>query len=426
MAELAADLQRLLTNAFPGDMWVRGEIRNLAPARGDRPDLYFSLVEPGDAEHRGPDAMLDVALFRDDRSRVNAVLRRAGHGVRMVDGVEIRARGRLRWWSGRGRLRLVMTGIDPAYTLGRLAEQRAAVLAELSQAGLLDRNANLPMPSLPLHVGLVTAAGSAAYADVIRELEASRFGFHVVFADVRTQGLEAAPSMVAAIAAVARRGVDVVLLARGGGARTDLTAFDDPALARAVATCPVPVVCGIGHEIDRTVIDEVAHTSCKTPTAAAATLVAAVERAVRELDERWTAAIDRSRRRLAGARDRLASKGQQVGLRASSRLALGSQSCDHAAERLRLSARRTVATSRARIDNAESRVAAADPRRALARGWSITRDRDGRIVRHAADIDVGTPITTTFADGEVQSRVAAVHVRPIGDELVSGADGDGD
>jgi exodeoxyribonuclease VII large subunit len=274
--------------AFPDEVWVRGVIRNLNPSRRGG-TVWFDLVEPalGGDLSRPPQASLPVVLFDMARRRVNARLTDAGGGVRMTDGTEVRLRGRVTFWDRGGRLQLQMSDIDPAFTLGRLAADRERLLRALDAEGLLGRQGALARPLVPLRLGLVTSAGSAAEHDVVDELRRSGIGFAVVRADVRVQGAHAARSVAWGLRAVASRGVDAVLLVRGGGATTDLAAFDAEAIARAIATLDVPVLTGIGHDIDRSVADEVAYASYKTPTACAQAVVADVRAVERRTTEAW-------------------------------------------------------------------------------------------------------------------------------------------
>ena len=270
VGELGAHLERLLAGAFPGDVWVEGQIRDLSrPASGH---VFFQLAEPT-PHGQPPTAAVPVVLRRPEKAFVNNLLKRSGGAVRMDDGIEVRIKARVRWYRPRGVLQLQMLSIDPAFTLGRLAADRERTLAALREDGLLDANGRRPFPAVPLRVGVVTSLGSAAHADFLAELRTSGLGFTVYEADARTQGVDCEPSVVAALAAVSRLDVDVVALVRGGGARTDLTGFDSSVIARAIAAMPVPVLTGIGHEIDRSIADEVAHTAFKTPTAVADHLI---------------------------------------------------------------------------------------------------------------------------------------------------------
>jgi len=424
VGELAAHLGRLLVAALPDDVWVAGQIRNLS--RANNGHVYFDLVEPTESG-RAPEAQLSVTLLAPERELVNRQLVRAGGGVRMSDGVEVRIQGRIRWYAPRGTLQLRMHGIDPAFTLGRLQADRDRLLATLGAEGLLDANARVPMPLVPLRIGVVTSRGTAAHADVMAELEASGIGFEVVLADARTQGPECGPSVARALALLAAASVDVVLLVRGGGARTDLAGFDTEQIARAVAAMAVPVLTGIGHEVDRSIADEVAHRAHKTPTAAAASVVAQVQafgRGVEEralslrrgvaratrlaearLDDRRARAARAAARTLARADDRLAQRGAQAG-RAAVR------SLDRADRRVEVVGSRSVRGARSRLDAAEARLGAQeargvvhDPALALARGWSITTTADGRLVRRPADAPPGTELVTRLAEGALRSTV---------------------
>ncbi|MCU1498197.1 MAG: xseA, partial [Acidimicrobiales bacterium] len=293
VGELAARIARLTASAFPGDLWVEGQIRNLS--RSANGHAYFDLAEPTAAGEQ-PRAQVSVTLLAPERKLVNAQLKRVGGAVRMDDGIEVRIQGRLRWYAPRGTLQLKMHGIDPAFTLGRLQADRDRILAGLLADGLLDANRARPLTLVPLRVGLVTSVGSAAHADVLAEFAASGLGFTIRTVDARTQGPDSARSVVHGLHRLAGDGVDVILLVRGGGARTDLAGFDTDLIARAVAAMPVPVFTGIGHEVDRSIADDVAHSAHKTPTAAAAAVIALVRAFLDRVDERWDQA-----RRAAGA-----------------------------------------------------------------------------------------------------------------------------
>jgi exodeoxyribonuclease VII large subunit len=323
----------------------------------------------------------------------------------MEDGMEIRIAGRLTWFAPRGRLQLRMATIDPAYTLGRLGEDRDRLLAALRTEQLLDRNRSVPMPVLPLRIGLVTSIGSAAHADFRHELERSGIGFHILEADARTQGLDAGRSVAAAIARLSGHGVDVVAVVRGGGSRTDLAPFDGEVIARAIALAAVPVVTGIGHEVDRSIADEVAHTSFKTPTACAAGLVEITASAIEGTEVLWSAITAAAAARLLAADDRVRNGAHRLERSRGGGLAAGDRMLAEAGRRLTREATRALALADQRLAAAEARRRSFDPALALARGWSITRDDSGRVVRSVHDAGPGTGLVTTLADGDIRSTV---------------------
>lgn len=446
VAELADRLSATLAEAFADDVWVTGEIRDLSRSRAGH--VYFQLVEPPDGPGDRIRASLSVVLFDSNRRAVNAMLRRTG-SVRMTDGVQVRIRAAIDFYPPSGRLQLRMVGIDPFHTLGALEAERERVVRALAADGLIERNRLVPFPIAAHHIGLVTSAGSAAHADFVHELETSGLRWRVTLADVRVQGRHAEASIVAAIGALVDAGVELVAVVRGGGARTDLATFDSEHIARAIATCPVPVVTGIGHEVDTSVADTVAARCFKTPTACAAALVADGREAVRRAEELWEGVrglahdrllvederlrqlaravagatqrdLDRSARTLlvaghrlkrearhglvrrTGELDRLAAAlagtGRQV-------LRTHDRDLEHHAHAVAAGAARALARADRRVDDLAARTGVLDPARALARGWTITRTEDGRLVRSVDDVAPGGRLVTTVADGELASVV---------------------
>lgn len=427
--QLNEHLAAAIRDSVPNLLWVEGEITNLK--RSNAGHVYFTLVEAG-ADHREAPCTLSVSLFQANREKVNLRLRRAGGSVRMEDGVRVRIRGSIELYVKRGQVQLKMIAIDPEFTLGDLAVRREALLRRLADEGLLEANRRRPLPPLPQRIGLVTSIGSAAHADFLHELESSGFGFEVTCVDARVQGLESESTVVAAIRTLTRRDVDVIALVRGGGARTDLVAFDSESIARAVATSPIPVWCGIGHEIDRAVVDEVAHTAWKTPTACAAALVDRVRAAQAGCLDRWEAVLDLTSIRLDRSQERLDQRRRRIAnstrngldrgdthvtacrtrLQRESRHALEAASARLRSRSMSLSPtieRRLIAATH-RLELVAAKADGVDPVRLLARGWSITTAPDGRPVRSVTQLAAGDELTTRLADGIVRSTISGTEV----------------
>ncbi len=400
VGELAGALDRAVGSAFPGEVWVRGEIRDLS--RSSAGHVYFDLV---DHDPEGEPAVLPVVLFASVKEVVNRYLMRTGAG-RMTDGTEVRIRGFVSYYPRQARVQLRMTRIDAEYTLGRLAAERERLLRRLAAEGLLERNRSRDFPLVPLAVGLVTSAGSAAAADFLHELEASGFVFRVALADSRVQGPTAGESLARAVRAASAAGVDVVAVIRGGGSRTDLAAFDSEELARAVAASPVPVVTGIGHEGDESVVDRVAYRGFKTPTACAAALVEAVSAYLAAAKRAWDGVARRARVRLDRDGRSVANAGLRLARSTRGALVLGARQAVAAQRRLDRAAGSALASATRRLDAGEGLVRALDPARVLARGWTITRDGSGRLVRSSAAVAPGDELVTRFVDGSVRSRVS--------------------
>ncbi len=409
VSELCRRVGDAMSEAFPDEVWVEGAISGLT--RSANGHVYFNLIDPTEQAGQTATAVLPVALFSSSRQLVNRIMRRAG-GIRMHDGIEIRIRGQIAYYPPQGRVQLVMSLIDPQYTLGQMAAARQQLLETLTAEGLLDRNHGVPFPALPLRVGLITSDNSAAYHDFINELTASGYPFRVTLFDTRVQGPEAVAGVASAIGAVTagRVDVDVVVLARGGGARTDLVVFDHERVARAIAACPVPVVVGVGHEIDRSVADEVAQWSLKTPTASARLLVDAVARFEARVDDAAHRLHNLTVLHLDGANARLMAAGGRLAAVARRVIDHQSLALDHAWFRLGQAPARIVARADTTLEVAQARLHALDPSHALRRGWSITyaigEDEAGhRLVRGPDDVATGTNLETVTAKGVVLSTV---------------------
>ena len=451
VGELAQVLRWTLDEAFPSGVWVAGEIDSISRARSGH--VYFDLVErPEHAEPGAPPvASVSVVLFRDDKERVNTTIRRHGNAIRMADGLRVRIQGMLDFYPRRGQLQLRMTAIDPTHTLGALAADREALLRVLAAEGALRRNAGTILSPVPLRVGVVTSMGSAAHADMLRVLDGSGFAFQVFEVDTPVQGTDAPEAIAAATRAAVGAGVDVVVLARGGGSRTDLVAFDHELVARAIASCERPVFTGIGHDTDRSVADETAHTACSTPTAAARAVVQRVEDWLERLDGAGRSIAVRGRRALAGAEhgtdkaaadtaqqaraasrragrnleaagQRLTHTGRAATARAGRRMAAvtyrlaqagpaaerrGRSRLDRASARLSVAGRHEIRHAQRHLDAVATRVRTLDPALILRRGWSMTRRDDGMLVRSVRDASPGDGIVTHLADGALESTIRA-------------------
>lgn len=398
VGEVVARVTRVVASAFPAEVWVRGEVQGYKGPNNSG-HVYFELCERNN--RRGPTSTLNVALFRLEHQRVLKALREYPE-FRLADGLEVRVKGRVQF--AYGRVSLVLSEIDPVHTLGRLAADRQQVLRRLQEDGLLAANKSVDLPLLPLRLGLVTSVGSAAYEDAVQELTASGIGFHVLVADARVQGNGADLSMVRALHALRDGDVDAVLVVRGGGSRTDLVAFDSERLARAVATMPVPVLVGIGHEIDTSVVDEVAHASFKTPTACAAAVVERVRSVRHRAETAWSAASAAAERALAGHDQRVTAAAHRVSpVRIEATLAGAERLLAEHRRRAGAAATAGLVARSGRLDVLDARVQAADPVRLLARGWSLTRTGDGRLLRSPDHAPPGTEVVTTLAGGTLRS-----------------------
>ncbi|MDQ6726193.1 MAG: exodeoxyribonuclease VII large subunit [Actinomycetota bacterium] len=443
------DLHRRVNNAISrelrGAVWVRAEIGELSERKGH---CFITLAEPA-RDGTESDAALDVVIWRQAWNRIRRQL--FDRGISLRKGLTVTFRGELRLRDGAGQLQLRCTEVDADAILGEIAARRVALRRALAAEGLLEANGRRPLPAVPLRLGVVASVHSEGYRDFRAVIEASGYRFELVVEPVLVQGVSAPPTIAAAFALLGERDLDLIVLVRGGGARADLDAFDHDLVARAIAAAPVPVWTGLGHTGDRCLADEMAHRSHTTPTACAHALVTLVEvfcadlasrsRRLAGLAGRRTASAEdglRARRRLlagCGAaqldrhRERTASRATELGRLATTALTGASGTVERSAGRLpraagvavdrerdrlgRTARRARLGATRALTDRerelvAHRRVMAAlDPVRQFERGWSLTFDGDGRLVRSASRLRAGERITSRFVDGERSSVVEA-------------------
>lgn len=303
---------------------------------------------------------------------------------------------------------LTVHDIDPTYTLGDMARRRREILKQLEEEGVLTLNKELPMPELPRRVAVISSATAAGYGDFCHQLTNNPRGyyFHTELFAAAMQGDRVEESMLAALDSINSRAddFDVVVIIRGGGATSDLSCFDTYLLAAACAQFPLPIITGIGHERDDTVLDSVAHARVKTPTAAAEYLIARMDEAADRLNdfavrlyEGVTARLKWERNRLQQCRNRIPTA--SVRRVSSARLELLTARKD-----LHRSVEAVLARHRHKLELLKQRLADASPDKLLARGYSITL-KDGKAVKDAALLSPGDRLVTRLYRGEVQSVV---------------------
>jgi exodeoxyribonuclease VII large subunit len=268
ISQLQQAVDAALSETGLAQLWVVGIVTGL---RRKERSSSFELVEY-EVDATTVRAVLPVAVFGREGTALMQTLRRAD--IVLEDGLEASFFGRLETNGAYGPLRLVATEVDPRVAIGATVLARAALVRRLDDSGAMAAQRELRVPPCPLRIGLVSAENTAGRADILGVLRSSPVAFHVVEAKAAMSGPNAAKQVAAAVVGLCRRELDVIVLARGGGPRSDLAAWDSEEVARAIAASPVPVWVAVGHATDRTVADLVAHSSFVTPTAAAAALIA--------------------------------------------------------------------------------------------------------------------------------------------------------
>ena len=396
-----------------GAVTVRGEISGFTRAASGH--CYFTLKDSD-----GQAALLRCAMFR----RAAGLL-----DFRPADGHQVELRGRITVYESRGELQCVVEAMA-RLGAGSLFELFLRLKSRLEAAGLFDATRKRPLPAHPRAVGVVTSLGAAALHDVLTAIRRRASHVRVVVYPSLVQGPEAPAQLVAAIAQAGQRAeVDVLIVCRGGGSLEDLWAFNDEAVVRALVACPIPVVCGVGHETDVTLADLAADLRAPTPTAAAElaapvcaeamdrldALARALRSAVgRRLDQqgqrldRLALQIGRPVRWVAQQSARLATLAQRHGMALRLPLDRQHRQLDALALALDSAFRSRRGQHADRLERLALRLAANNPRQVLARGYAWLADDGGRPVTHAAGLAPGTRLTAQWADGQASVQVQTV------------------
>ncbi len=267
LTDVTRRLREVLDPVSQKRFWVRAEV--VKPSEKDG-HLYATVVELHDGRKV---AEMRITIWKSTLSSIRRRFRDTGIDFALQDGHQALLECQVAFHPVHG-LTLNVLDADPSFLLGEMERLKRELIARLISEGLDRVNPQLPVPALPLRIGLITSRDSAACSDVITTLRNAGFGFRVHLADALMQGEHTTDSVLRAMQALERIRPELILLARGGGSRTDLAWLDSEPIARAIAASPLPVWTAIGHDIDHGVPDIVAHSSFKTPTAAAEAIVA--------------------------------------------------------------------------------------------------------------------------------------------------------
>ena len=407
VSELNHFIRDVLASGFPQAVWVCGEIQGYDRGK-DKKHVFFELCEKDPATHEII-ARVGLVIFATRRPAIDAILQKAENAFVLKDDIEVKFSCKVDFYPGHGQVRLIVENIDPVYTLGKIAQDRQRLIALLKQKGTLDRNKKLTMPRVPLNVGLITSYDSAAYHDFLDELKKSGYGFRVFAINALMQGKNAEKSVVGALKTLnAVKELDVVVITRGGGSIAELSCFDSQVIAEAIAASRLPVLSGIGHEINTTVTDLAAHTFAKTPTAVAQFLVNRVREFLSDLQSRALALQSGTKDFFKAHHEHMARRIETlrrvpVTVAKASRLALASRG-----DGLKKTIHLRLQNSRAKIQAYQKLAEMADPKNTLKRGFSITRDDRGKAVRSTAVLKLKQEITTELADGVFIAEVRKV------------------
>ena len=397
LVELQRRIKMILSEQFALPVWVSAEVADLKVNYSGH--CYLELIEKDHKSENGvPTAQVRAVIWRSSYSRIAAYFE-AETGQRLAPGIRILAQALISYHELYG-LSLQITDIDSAYTLGEMEQQRQKTIARLQEEGVWEMNREVPFPLLVQRLAVVSSAQAAGYQDFCKELGRSGYRFDLTLFDAVMQGTAAEESILMALGRVAERQeeFDAVVIVRGGGSTPDLNCFNAYRLSRHVAQFPLPVLTGIGHDKDQSVVDMVAHLPLKTPTAVAGWLIERMSSIEEWLEGAAQQLHDITTTRMREAELRLE---QQLGDVRRLTMARTIQ------EKLRLEAAERLLPERIetllrfeqqRLERAEEVVESRSPQQILKLGFAILRGEE-RAIRTTEELKQHTRLKVELSDG---------------------------
>ena len=400
LCELNSLIKAALGELFPDAYWVIAEIADCKS--NQRGHCYLDLVEKKDDRTI---AQVKANIWAYEYRKLSQKFRSAT-GETLKPGMKIMLLAAVTFHEVYG-LSLNIKDIDPAYTMGEMARKKKEVIERLRREGIADLNKGLPLPLVPKRIAVISSPTAAGYGDFFDQLDGNPYGYrfvHILFPALM-QGPEAEASILAALDRISRgkRLFDAAVIIRGGGSVIDLNCFDGYELAAAIARFPLPVLTGIGHEKDDSVVDMVAHTRMKTPTAVAEFLISGMRNFEELVEDARSRICIHAERLLKDELYRLNTLIHRLAFIPARMAVLGS--------RLQLirkdvgnAVRELIRKRDHRLDSMDQALRLLDPVRVLRRGYSITR-HNGKVVRDASNVKKGAVIETTLHQGTITSIV---------------------
>jgi len=363
---------------------------------------YLTLVDKDEDAIR---AEIKAVIWASAYRKISSEFRRAT-GIDLAKGIKILFEAEVSFHERYG-LKLNILNIDPFYTIGELAVRRKEILERLTKEGIKDRNKELEFPLVPQRIGIVSSATAAGYEDLITHLINNAYGYTFTYKlyEALMQGDRAEASIVNALGLCQRdaSSLDIVVIVRGGGGQADLHCFDSYEIAKAVAFLPLPVISGIGHERDVTVVDEVSYLRAKTPTAAADLIVTRVRNFENMIDSLINSLVHETQKLTSNVREKISNLAGELASAERTALLENTHRLNFFIKGLKYSLK-LITSDRERLKSKESNINHLNPANVLKRGYSITYN-NGKAVKSISDADVGDSLQTVLFKGELISKV---------------------
>ena len=402
LVELNGLVRDAIENALPEEYWVEAE---LSECREHGGHCYMELIEK-DEHSATPVARASAKCWRQTWLMVKPYFERTT-GQQLRAGMKVLLRVYAQFHEAYG-FSWIVSDIDPTYTLGDMARKRQEIIRQLKEEGVFDLQRELRIPTFAKRIAVISAEHAAGYGDFCRQLEDNDYGFKfdVTLFPAIMQGEQVEASVVDALNEIYQRisDFDVVCILRGGGATADLSGFDTLALAENVAQFPLPIITGIGHERDESILDMISNTRVKTPTAAAALLTDNLLRVLERLDDASQRLSYAVNQRINSQKARMATLTTLIPTLALRIVSDQRHRIETTENRLPIAIERRLTNQKHLLESLSLKLQGFDPQLLLSRGYSITL-KDGRAVRDPQQLKPGDEIETRVEKGTIQSVV---------------------
>ncbi len=426
LSELAAQITEGLERTLEPTYWVVAEISEIQVNRTGH--CFLELIEKPERE-QNPTAKMRAVVWANTYRMLGPYFE-SETGSELTVGMKILVQVSVSFHAMYG-FSLVITDINPTYTVGEDEQRRIKIIRQLEEDGVMDLNKEIPMALVPQRVAIISSSTAAGYQDFMQQLQQNKYGivFQTQLFPAAMQGADVEATIVAQLDEIYKRETDfdVVVIIRGGGARTDLRWFDSYAIAANVAQFPLPVITGIGHDKDQSITDMVANTSLKTPTAVAEFLIDEcsafveqlaevtyrIETAIADELQQQTAMISDFQARISQSlkfaivktNNTLSSFGQKITHVAQLRLSEQQSGLLAIARKVQELTEKRLLQARTRLQVIETSIVARNPENILKQGYTFTANAKGEMIRSRSQVQAGDVIITHFSDGQITSEV---------------------
>jgi exodeoxyribonuclease VII large subunit len=400
--ELNEYIKRVIALNFNEPIWIKAEISQVKNSRGQ---IYMDLIQK-DEESNSVLAQSSAIVWYKNYLFLKRKLGEILDDI-LIDGVEVRLKVLIEYHEKFG-LKLNIQDIDPSFTLGKLEMQKKAIIERLQKENLIEKNAGLDLPTVVQRIAVISSATAAGLQDFEKQLLNNPYNFHfeMTLYNTAVQGSKVEREITGAIREINSQSgqYDCIAILRGGGSKLDLSGFDNYEIGKAIANANIPVITGIGHEIDMSIADLCAHTALKTPTAIANYLIDSLLHFESSLYEMMRSIAAQTQNRITKEKLKMINFSSQLQSIFSSKIEMTKQQLDHLQQKIQSLTHLKLDNSKNKLVQAEALLRIIEPANILKKGYSITR-KQKEIISSVSLLQSGDEITTELKDGTFESKI---------------------